>query len=241
MVTAARRQRELLARERLILDTARRMLAERGYLGLNMDRIAEAIEYSKGTIYQHFSSKEDLIAALCNDTAEARAGMFRQAAAFDGKTRERVLAIGIADAIFIKRHPDHFAVESILDLESIVGKITEERREKWIRTKTEMMDVLKGIVGDAIAAGDLHIRNDLPLCAPLYGLWTQSVGHYRIISSDPLEPFEGIDLHAILWNNYNMMLDGYGWKPLSAEWDYRASAECISKTVFGETMSMGTG
>ncbi|MEO1511495.1 MAG: TetR family transcriptional regulator [Planctomycetota bacterium] len=42
MVASARRQRERLARERLIIDTARRMLAERGYLGLNMERIAEA-------------------------------------------------------------------------------------------------------------------------------------------------------------------------------------------------------
>ena len=40
------------------------MLLERGYLGLTMDRIAKATEYSKGTIYHHFSSKEVLLEAL---------------------------------------------------------------------------------------------------------------------------------------------------------------------------------
>ncbi|MEL6330247.1 MAG: helix-turn-helix domain-containing protein [Planctomycetota bacterium] len=239
MVASARRQRERLARERLIIDTARRMLAERGYLGLNMERIAEAIEYSKGTVYQHFASKEDLIAALCNDTAAARAEMFRKAASFDGRTRERVLAIGVADAIFIRRHPDHFAVESILDLESIASKITDERREQWIRTKSAMMDVLTQIVRDAIDAGDLRLPEGTPLCAPLYGLWTQSVGHYRITSSEPLPPFENVDLRRVLWQNYGRILDGYGWRPLSGDWDYGASANQISESVFGEPAPEG--
>ncbi|MEO1006981.1 MAG: helix-turn-helix domain-containing protein [Planctomycetota bacterium] len=239
MATVARRQREKIAREKLILDTARRMLAESGYLGLNMDRLAETIEYSKGTVYQHFSSKEDLIAALCNDTALARAEMFRQAAAYDGRTRERILAIGVADAIFIRRFPDHFAVESILDLRSIADKISQERRDAWTHTKSAMMDVLTGIVRDAIETGDLDLPPELPLCAPLYGLWTQSIGHYRIASTEPMPPFEGIDLHPVLWRNYNAMLDGYGWRPLAAEWDYRASAARICEAVFDERLPEG--
>lgn len=215
------------------------MLAQRGYLGLNMDRIAEAIEYSKGTVYQHFGSKEDLIAALCIDTAEARAEMFRKAAGFSGTTRERVLAIGIADALFIRRHPDHFAVESILDIQSVASKIHEDRRSKWIHNKSAMMDVLTGIVQDAIATGDLALPEATPLCAPLYGLWTQSVGHYRITTSEPLPPFEGIELHAVLWDNYNRLLDGFGWKALSSEHDYRASAARICDEVFGEAVPDG--
>ena len=239
MSTSLRRQREKLARERLILDTARGMLQQRGYLGLNMDRIAEAIEYSKGTVYQHFSSKEDLIAALCIDTAQARAEMFRKAASFDGNTRERVLAIGVADAIFIRRHPDHFAVESILDIQSVSEKIPDDRRAKWSHTKSTMMDVLTGIVRDAIEAGDLVLDDTTPLCAPLYGLWTQSVGHYRITSSEPLPPFEGLDMHRVLWNNYNRLLDGYGWRPLSTEHAFEESAKRISAEVFGEHVPKG--
>ncbi len=34
------------------------MIVRDGYHGLSMDRIAEALEYSKGTIYQHFSCKK---------------------------------------------------------------------------------------------------------------------------------------------------------------------------------------
>lgn len=215
------------------------MLADRGYLGLNMDRIADAIEYSKGTVYQHFASKEDLIAALCIDTAEARADMFRKAAGYAGLSRERVMAIGIADAVLIRRHPDHFAVESILDLESVASKITDDRRERWHRIKSATMDVLTGIVRDAIEAGDLSLPPGLPHCAPLYGLWTQSVGHHRITTHGAPPVFNGIDLNGVLWQNYSRLLDGYGWKPLSTDWDYGASAQRIGMEVFGEAVTTG--
>ena len=150
-ITATRRQREMFARERLILDSARRLLAEGGYHGLSMDRIAEAIEYSKGTVYQHFGSKEDLIAALCTDTAQARADMFRRAAAYPGSTRERVVAVGLADGLFVRRHPDHLAVESILDIGSVSEKITAERHSRGVSVKSAMMESWRSCVSDLTA------------------------------------------------------------------------------------------
>ena len=72
MATSTRKARELEAREALILDTAQRLVEERGYLGMNMDLVAEATEYSKGTIYQHFSCKEELLSALIERTAALR-------------------------------------------------------------------------------------------------------------------------------------------------------------------------
>ncbi len=65
MAISTRKERQLREREELILDRAREMLAEKGYLGLKLDELAEAVEYSKGTLYQHFSSKEDMILAIC--------------------------------------------------------------------------------------------------------------------------------------------------------------------------------
>jgi AcrR family transcriptional regulator len=49
-------------REYEILDAARRLLAERGYDELTMDDLAGAVGISKPTLYQHFKSKDDLIA-----------------------------------------------------------------------------------------------------------------------------------------------------------------------------------
>jgi AcrR family transcriptional regulator len=94
--TLTRKQREVKEREGRILELARSMIIQEGYHGLSMDRIAEALEYSKGTIYQHFSCKEEILMALVNQTMERRLDLFRCAAAFRGRSRERITAVGAA-------------------------------------------------------------------------------------------------------------------------------------------------
>jgi AcrR family transcriptional regulator len=55
------RQRE--ERERLILDAAEELLAEKGYHEMSIDEIAAHVGVSKGTVYLHFPSKEELVLA----------------------------------------------------------------------------------------------------------------------------------------------------------------------------------
>jgi AcrR family transcriptional regulator len=50
-----------------ILDRAVSEFAKNGFEATTMDRIAEAAEVSKGTLYNYFASKEELIASLVED------------------------------------------------------------------------------------------------------------------------------------------------------------------------------
>ena len=50
-------------------------MIEHGSHGLGMDRVAELLQYSKGTIYNHFSCKEEIIIALAIQTTEKRTRM----------------------------------------------------------------------------------------------------------------------------------------------------------------------
>src|ERR1700734_3759131 len=54
------RQRQM--RENAILDAAHSLLSEKGYQGMTMDDLAARVGMAKGSLYQHFRSKEDLIA-----------------------------------------------------------------------------------------------------------------------------------------------------------------------------------
>ncbi|GCE08910.1 TetR/AcrR family transcriptional regulator [Dictyobacter aurantiacus] len=56
------RQRE--QREQLILQVAEEVLLEKGYYETSMEEIAARVGISKGTIYLHFRSKEELITAI---------------------------------------------------------------------------------------------------------------------------------------------------------------------------------
>jgi TetR/AcrR family fatty acid metabolism transcriptional regulator len=55
------KQRE--ERERLILEAAEELLAEKGYHEMSIDDIAARVGVSKGTVYLHFPSKEELVLA----------------------------------------------------------------------------------------------------------------------------------------------------------------------------------
>ena len=49
---------------RLILDVATRLFAEKGYDRTSLQDIINETKLSKGAIYHHFSSKEDILEAI---------------------------------------------------------------------------------------------------------------------------------------------------------------------------------
>jgi AcrR family transcriptional regulator len=58
------RERQRQEREQLILQAAEELLLEHGYHDTSIDEIAARVGISKGTVYLHFASKEDLVFAL---------------------------------------------------------------------------------------------------------------------------------------------------------------------------------
>jgi len=83
------RQDERRARtRRLLLDAARRGFAERGYEGASLDAIAAAASLSKGAVYAHFPTKQDLYLAVVEEIlADARSRVSAVAAALEAGER----------------------------------------------------------------------------------------------------------------------------------------------------------
>lgn len=64
MGIAERKEREKRQRKEHILEVARRLFQERGFLNVTIADIAEAAEFSIGTLYLYFKNKEDIYAGL---------------------------------------------------------------------------------------------------------------------------------------------------------------------------------
>src|SRR5579875_2726104 len=64
MVERWTRERRLERTRSLLLDAANEVFAERGFMAASLDDIASAAGYTKGAIYKHFASKEDLFLAV---------------------------------------------------------------------------------------------------------------------------------------------------------------------------------
>ncbi|MHC4958944.1 MAG: TetR/AcrR family transcriptional regulator [Planctomycetota bacterium] len=230
--TSTRKQREIALREELILDTAREMLLERGYLGLTMDRIAEKIEYSKGTVYQHFGSKEDVIVAVAAQANDKRAEFFERAALFHGSTRERVLGIGISVDLFRQLYPSWLRAEQIIHGSSISEKAGDEHMRALYTNENRCFGTFLGIVRDGIAQGDLPA--DASPEHIVFGLWTMTYGaHFLMSSRMPVEE-KIADPAATLRDNQHTLLDGFAWKPFAKDWDYVATEARLLDEVFVE-------
>lgn len=233
MAGLTRKQREIREREQQILVIARQMLLERGYLGLNMDRIAEAIGYSKGTVYQHFSSKEDLLAALCVQTKQKRAEFFETAARFEGRPRERMTAISLADELFVAQFPDYSRSEELLNIESIFAKASKAQQDAMREVEGRCVDAVCGIANDAVICGDLVVPAGWNIYDMTYGLYGMSFG-CRVAGKNctTLHELMSPDSRGVLRKNQEALLDGWGWRPLSTEWDYEKTRKRAAADAF---------
>lgn len=69
------------ARRQLIIDVATRQFLERGYDGASLDSIVREMGGSKGTIYRHFTGKEELFSAVIRESMSLEEVMSIDAAA----------------------------------------------------------------------------------------------------------------------------------------------------------------
>jgi AcrR family transcriptional regulator len=64
------KERQWKLREDAILDAASELMASKGYNAMTMDDIANLVGISKATLYQHFSSKHDLVVSVACRTVD---------------------------------------------------------------------------------------------------------------------------------------------------------------------------
>lgn len=236
MGTLTRKQREVRQRETALLGIARRMLVEQGYAGLSMDRLAEATEYSKGTIYQHFSTKEDLITALAVESSEQRLALLAKARAFRGRPRERMLALGLANELFVRLHPHYFRSELIIHMAGLEGRASSGRREALARQDQCVAAWLQEIVQDAVDVGDLPSASSATAGDVAFSFFCMAVGTHLCLVNFPhvVEQLGVVSPWSSLKENVQALLDGLGWRPLRSEWDYGLTHERMVREVFAD-------
>lgn len=214
MGTKERRQREFEDRERVFLDCARDLIRDEGLLNLQVSRIADKCEYAVGTMYKHFASKEDLLLALAAVDTEKHVAMFQRAARWQAPSRDRMVAIAVADMIFVRRNPDFFRLGQYVFTEVVWRAASGDRRQALLDSSDPIADVVVGIVNDGVAAGELELKGLSPeeLCT---GLWALSAGTHNLVHAEGLlEDFNVRDPYRLMCRHTQAMLNGYGWRPM---------------------------
>ncbi|VXB64659.1 conserved hypothetical protein [Luteimonas sp. 9C] len=231
----ARRQREIVARERTLLDAAQAQIQRDGLLSLQMARVADECGYAIGTLYKHFASKEDLLVALATRNSFDRVELFERAARWDGPTRERMLAVVLADMLIIREQPEHFRLAQFVWTDVVWGAASVDSRRRALAACEPLATLIDGIVAEGRARGELP-ASALPHGALTMGPWMMTVGMHTLVQQQGLvDTAVTGDPYRLLIRQLQFLFNGYGWQPLvDAEDDAALDALIarVSRAVF---------
>jgi AcrR family transcriptional regulator len=237
MNSMTRKQRELHEREQLILDTAKDILQKEGFANLTMDRVAAEIEYSKGTVYNHFKNKEEIITGISCRCMSNIIELFTRAKNYKGSNRERISAVGIAHSLYAQLHPTEIENLQIIKSQAIRKKISIEKSDEVLKLEQSIISIVIEIVMDAVKDYDISAEEDFVPDGIVFGLWSMGYGSNLLHLSGT--DFEKLGLKSpleIMWVNSNKLLDSYNWTPLSSEFDVNKMREKLLTELFHEEM-----
>jgi len=239
MTTLTRKQREMLEREELILSAAQTLIQQYGYNRLTMDRVAETVEYSKGTIYNHFACKEDLICALCCRSLNKLFDVFERAYRYPGSSRERYSAVGIGYSLYYQFHQKEAQNIQTMRNYAVREKVSEHRLKNMESLEQKITKITGSIVQEAIDCGDLDKAHQANVNTIVFGGWSMHYGALLLDQSDiPLQEMGFNSVVDMLWENANIFLDGYQWLPLSSTTDTKKLFEIISSVLFDDDICL---
>ena len=174
MAVAARRERERTARREAILDAAQELVAARGYHGMRMDSVAEAVELSKGTLYLYFENKDALCAAVATRLLDTLIPFMESALENTSTGLDAVHKLFQKYSDFTQENPHHFRFA--------LAWLSEGER---MDDSTEAFQIYRGRVGDMLSLvvaslkrgqADGSIRADVDPLPQALQLWTSFLG-----------------------------------------------------------------
>jgi len=107
MGIAERRERDKEDVRRKILEAAHDLFEAHGYENVTMRAVADAIEYSPTTIYNHFANKDALVEAVCFADFEQLSAAMNEAP-LPRHPIDRIRALGRGYAAFGIANPNHY-------------------------------------------------------------------------------------------------------------------------------------
>ncbi len=121
----------------LILDAAERHLDQFGYKKMTMDNLSQEVGIGKGTLYLHFSSKEELVLAHIDRIVYRLLVHLQMIAHGDGSASKRLREMLLTRVLFRFDSVQHYT-ESLSDLLTDIRSSLLQRREKHFALEAQV-------------------------------------------------------------------------------------------------------
>lgn len=236
------KQREIRQRGSRILDAAFPMIRDGGLTAVNMDAIAKQMKCTRGTIYNHFPHKEDILLALATRSVQRRTRIFEFAISLGSTPREQCAAVGIAAEVYADHMPNDFAIEQMTRHDPLWNKTSPERRDVLEASEQLCLMQVGNVIESAIHSGDLPVDGMKSKPTPaasrqlieriVFGLWSivygglvleatgRLVGASTNVTLKPTArtgeppPIRINQPRTAMRRNCNALMDSVDWQPL---------------------------
>ena len=150
--------------KRKIFETSMKLFAEKGYDATSIEEITATVGVAKGTLYYHFSSKEEIFNFLIEE------GMKLLQNSIDIKTDKLPYYIDKLKAIILIQIKIVVKYEDLITilLSQFLG--TEARKKKKKKHIFEYIDKIEEIVKEGIEAKQIKQGNSKVIASEIYGL-----------------------------------------------------------------------
>ncbi len=180
-----RKLRELETRKNLILNTAKELFAEKGFSNVTLNDIATVIEFSKGTIYTHFKSKEEIYALILLNHLNVLLTNLKEAAKTYKNTASCIRNCLDTYIKFYRKHREYFQLLFFIDLVSNQYRIPRELLKEIQRQKIACLIELQNVIKKGMASKE--IRKDYPFTQIALVLWGMTNGVIHLAESNQIK------------------------------------------------------
>ncbi|MGB0732138.1 MAG: TetR/AcrR family transcriptional regulator [Pontibacterium sp.] len=227
------------ARERELLNTALDVISEIGVSNLTIEKVVAQVPYSKGTVYNHFTCKEDMLTALCNNCCREIVELFARASAFEGSSREKMMALGYGYLLHSLLNPTRFMLVISAKTDAIREKSTQQRIDENTQLEAQLLECMYGVIQGAVDAGELTLPDYMTVKEVPFTFWSTGFGTIALLHQDVEKCGfrEQLFVEHEFVNNANLILDGLGWTPNSREHDWQSCIERLKQTVFAQEVA----
>jgi len=201
--TRERKEREFETRRRLILATATKLFQKDGFAGVTLDDIASAIEFSKGTIYNHFGSKEEIYASILVEHLNILLSCLKEAARTGRNTPERLRNSMKAYVRFYREHREYFKLLFFIDLVSDHYRVPDTLLKEIRTLKIACLLELQNVVREGVRSGELE--GGRPAAQVSMVMWGMINGIIQLVES---RQFKEEDLDRLIGLGFEIVLGG---------------------------------
>lgn len=207
MKELSRSEMERAQRESMMIEAAEKLFIEKGYDNVSMDEVAKAAQFTKRTLYQYFTSKEDLFFAVALKGFRMMALCCGKGFSTGKNGFDRLQNGVYAYYEFTSRNPGMFGLMRRVGIMRRSAPADSPRLKDWLQFDDKLFRAVADVVADGIKDGS--VRDDIDPRMGTYSLVFLVTGFFRLLSEtgENFTDHFGLDLEKFTQYTLSMMYE----------------------------------